>query len=135
MILEYLDRLSVEECEKSDARAALTAEADASDAATALGAADRFAKGGREADALLMARTSRSVLERLYERFVAVEQADIREALVSASRDIESWSEKVRAGERPPPPTASVDIAVTLARSREAQSLYNPDVLRAALAR
>ncbi len=85
--------------------------------------------------ALLLARISRAVLERMNERFAAADQSDVREALVKASRAIGSWIETLRAGEPGAPPFAILQSAETAVLRREPASLYNPDVLKAALAK
>ena len=81
-----------------------------------------------------MARVARSQLERLHERFVAPDQEQVRGALVSTSRAIEDWMNVLRNGGTRAPPTVSLPALQTLIERHEDRSLYNAEVLRAALA-
>jgi hypothetical protein len=82
----------------------------------------------------LMARAARERLERLNERFIAANQSEVRAALLDASQKIATWMDAPSAeGE------SAVQVALKTAAERvkrdEPRSLYNPDVLRAALER
>ena len=134
-LLDYLDNLDVAGCRDAAARVQLTPFDDFRSAQLALGAAVDLQGEGRTADALLMARVARSFLEKLHERFIAPEQGDVRAGLVAASRAIETWSDAVRKGEAAPSPLAALRSGDEIrAEGAGDRSLYNPDVLRAALA-
>lgn len=134
-LLAYLDVLDMGQCANPTEHVKVDAGRDASDAWLAVIAANDFLRAGKTADALLMARVSRSVLERMHERFVARDQADVREALVSASRAVETWADGVRSGSVSEAPVEQVKAAADMVRKGAGESLYSPEVLRAALAR
>jgi hypothetical protein len=84
-----------------------------------------------------MARVARERLERLHERFVSPDQGEVRDAIVAASREIESWTARWPADGRATgvaPALASLERVKTLIEKHALRSLYNPEVLRAALA-
>lgn len=82
----------------------------------------------------LMSRAARERLERLNERFVAADQDDVRAALFDASKAIGLWMEAPSA-EGESAVQAALKIAAESVKREESRSLYNPDVLRAALGR
>jgi hypothetical protein len=101
------------------------------------------AEGDRDA-AQLMGRIARERLGVMHEKFVAANQGDVREALVSASRSIEVWMAgmpaEVGVGHKLDHEGKFAlamqlfDAAEALVLQKESRSLYNPDELRAALA-
>ncbi len=95
------------------------------------------------AGALLMARAARERLGVLHERFIAADQAGLRNAIVAASRAIEAWMIYVEANV-PCYHTCDPDNTFGKAvkqleglrapvETHATASLYNPNVLRAAL--
>ena len=88
-------------------------------------------------DCRLMVRAARERLERLHERFIAPEQADVRAALLDASRALETWADIAGKTE----PEEDADVLSKLKEARrlvtrdEKRSLYEPAVLRAELER
>jgi len=127
-VIAYMDGLAL--CADPSARQSLTAQKDMETANTAFWIAQGLAPDGRR----IMARAARERLERLNERFVAPGQADVRGALLEASRAIGAWMEAPdAAGE-----AAVVDalkVARALVTREQGRSLYEPEVLRAALGR
>ena len=70
----------------------------------------------------------------MHERFIAAGQADVRSALLEASRAIGAWMDAPDAsGEAVV--VEALKVAGELVKREQGRSLYNPDVLRAALAR
>jgi hypothetical protein len=82
----------------------------------------------------LLARAARERLERLNERFTAANQTDVRAALLVASQKIAMWMDAPSAEGESAIRTALKTAAERVERD-EPRSLYNPDVLRAALER
>jgi hypothetical protein len=81
-----------------------------------------------------MTRVARSVLERLYERFVAPDQQETRFTIVAASRAIETWRQTLARQTQHSKPGAALARVEELVNRQERRSLYNPEVLRAVLA-
>jgi hypothetical protein len=130
-LLAYMDSLDIAGCATRDARVPVSAEFDWMDASGAFLQAAWLAGEGRRDDALLLGRVARERLERLHERFVMPDQAAVRAAIVGASRAIEAWmavSDANAASAR-----AVLDRTRSLVVKNESRSLYNPDLLRAAL--
>jgi hypothetical protein len=131
-LLLYLDALTLEGCDPT-AREPVLAGFDQRDAMAALSYAQSFADEGEQDDALLMARIARTILERMHERFVAIDQSDVRDALVEASRQIAAWADQVRSGGAGRAPRETLDRALSLVEREAPRSLYEREVLRAAL--
>ena len=127
-VIAYMDGLTL--CADRDARQALTAQTDMETATTAFWIAWGLAPEGRR----IMARAARERLERLHERFIAAGQADVRDALLTASRAIGAWMDAPdAAGEAAV--VEALAVAARLVTREQGRSLYAPEVLRAALAR
>lgn len=128
-VISYMDNLRP--CPDPALRRPLSAQRDIVSANRAFLIAGDMKTPGEQR---LMARAARERLERLNERFIAANQEDVRAGLLDASRAIQRWMDA---------PDAKLEAeAVDALRTakerviREApRSLYNPDVLRAALAR
>jgi hypothetical protein len=135
-LLDYLDSLDISECSNPAERRPVTASVDIGAASLALNAAVDLLQQQKVEDALMMTRIARHALELAHERYIASDQRPIRERLIAASRAIQQWAESVRIGDRPPAPTDLVDGLGSFIYSQPTghQSLYNPDILRAALA-
>ncbi|MFT3722517.1 MAG: hypothetical protein QM773_02935 [Hyphomonadaceae bacterium] len=133
-LLVFLDMLDMTKCRDPSATVPVIAMTDFMATIMGMMAADDYARSGDKPSAILMARMSREALERVHERFVAPDQADVREALVKASEAIGVWIDTVRAGKVGDPPSHLIDAAGALVLREEPRSLYNPDVLRVALA-
>lgn len=127
-VINYMNGLVP--CPNPDAREPLTAGKDMMSAMQAF----MIAQVGEGDDRRLMARAARERLERLNERFVATDQADVRDALLIASRAIETWVDAADPADGSVV-TAALKTAAERVKREEGRSLYNPDVLRAALAR
>lgn len=131
----YLDALDIGRCADPSAYARVRSSDDVNTAGVALGAAGNFAEAGDKGSALLMARASREALERAHERFIARDQAGVRAALIDASRVVETWAATVRSGQASDITPVKRKLSLASDRMLEAgASLYNPDVLRDALA-
>jgi hypothetical protein len=132
-LLAYLDMQDIAKCRDPAATVPVAAMTDFISAVMGMMAARDYARAGDGPSAILMARMSREALERVHERFVSPDQADVRETLVTASEAIGVWVEGVRAGKTGDPPLHLLDAAGALVLRKEPRSLYNPDVLRKAL--
>lgn len=127
-VIAYMDGLAL--CADAYARQPLSAEKDMETARTAFWIAQGLAPEGRR----IMARAARERLERLNERFVAPGQADVRGALLETSRAIGAWMEAPdAAGEAAV--VEALKVARALVTREQGRSLYDPEVLRAALGR
>lgn len=127
-VIAYMDGLIP--CPDPVAREAVTARMDVDAAQQAFW----IAQDMQGADRRLMARAARERLERLNERFVAASQADVRAVLLEASQSIATWVDAPDAATTARVETDLETIA-GLVKREEGRSLYNPDVLRTALAR
>lgn len=127
-VIAYMDGLAV--CADPAARQPLSAQKDMETATTAFWIAWGLAPEGRR----IMARAARERLERLHERFVGAGQADVRAALLEASRAIGAWMEAPdAAGEKVV--TDALALAAEQVKREQGRSLYNPETLRVELAR
>ena len=126
-VVSYMDGLVP--CADHGARQPLTASRDMTAARKAFLIAGHMSAPD---DQRLMARAARERLERLNERFIAAGQADVRAALLDASKQIAMWIEAPDAAN-----ATKVEAALTLAETRvtreASRSLYAPEILRAAL--
>jgi hypothetical protein len=132
-LMLYHDSLALEGCEPNATEPVL-AGFDLRDAGAALTYTEEFQRAGKTDEAILMTRVARSVLERLYERFVAPDQQEIRSAIVAASRAIETWRQTLARQTQHSKPGAALARVEELVNRQERRSLYNPEVLRAVLA-
>ena len=130
-VLVYLDSLDIAHC--ADPSARVQAEA-LDDLGAVLGASAAMATHKVQPDVTLFyIRVARERLERLHERFPG--RADVPARLEALSRNFAEAADAVRDGK---PFNIPIEDLGALAASllREApRSLYNPDVLRAALSR
>jgi hypothetical protein len=127
-VIAYLDHLSVD-CPDDSRSSLVSALTDLDSAVLA------FEIAARESiEHGLLARISRERLERVHERFVAPDQAPVRLALLEASRAIAAWNEDPSNGAQIPTVRARLATARALVLRHQDRSLYNPEVLRAALA-
>lgn len=127
-VIGYMDGLAP--CPDDDARQPLTADRDMRAAQLAFDIASM--RQGEERR--LFARAARERLERLNERFIAAGQADVRAALLDASRAIGVWMEGPDAtGQHTV--IDKMKAAAELVTREAGRSLYEPEVLRVALAR
>lgn len=127
-VIAYMDGLAM--CADPEARQPLSAQTDMETATTAFWIAWGLAPDGRR----IMARAARERLERLHERFIGADQADVRAALLEASRAIGAWMEAPdAAGEKIV--TDALVLAAERVKREQGRSLYEPEVLRAALAK
>lgn len=127
-VIDYMDGLVP--CPDPYARKPLTAQKDMMSAMQAF----LIAQASEGDDSRLMARAARERLERLNERFIAANQSDVRSALLIASRAIESWTE-AEGKDQGNAVMSALKTAAELVKKEAPRSLYNPDVLRDALAR
>ncbi len=135
VVRAYLDALDIRMCADPGGHTPVRWSEDVNTAIVALGAAGNFAEAGDKGSALLMARASREALERAHERFVAPDQAGVRAALIDASRAVATWADAVRSEQATDLAPVKRKLSRASDHMRDAgQSLYNPDVLRAALA-
>jgi hypothetical protein len=132
-LLAYLDSLGPANCAASSPMAAELTWRD--DYGAAGLAAEEGETNSSPEVALFYLRAARERLERLNERYAAAELAPVRSELLKMSRMLAAQADAVRTGLRPPPILGSfwTVLGVKL-KDGEARSLYNPDVLRAALA-
>ncbi len=133
-VLTFLDMQDIARCADPSASVPVLSMTDFISVIMGMTAARDYAHAGDTPSAILMARASREALERVYERFVGADQGDVREALLAASKAIGMWIEGLRAGDVQDPPSQLIAAAGSLVLREEPHSLYNPDVLRAALA-
>ena len=137
-LISFMNAQDVSKCSDPSARTAVRAGGDVAEAREAMRLASLLEDNGERDAARLIARVARERLGAVYERFVSHDQADLREALVSASRSIEVWITQTDSGPEKERILAETDRqlvrAAALVERRQAGSLYNPDVLRAALA-
>lgn len=135
-VIAYLDTLDIRACADPGERVELRLADDWTAATAALDHAERFLGRGDSASAVMMARIARSRLERIHERLAGPGLAKERAALVDASREIEVWAARARAGQREGMAIAHrFDGLGPTFEAAEAKSLYNPAVLKAALGR
>lgn len=128
-VISYMDGLVP--CADPDARQPVTASRDM------IAARKAFLIAGfmdRSDEKRLMARAARERLERLNERFIAANQADVRAALLDGSQKIATWMEAPSA-EGESAVQAALKTAAERVKREEQHSLYNPDMLRATLGR
>lgn len=144
-LISFMNAQDVSKCGDPLARVPVQARDDIADvkAAMTLAGALEGAEGDRDA-AQLMGRIARERLGVVHERFAAANQGDVRDALVSASRSIEAWMAGMPAevgvghksdhAGRFARAMQLIDAAEAVVLRKESRSLYDPDVLRAALA-
>lgn len=137
-LIDFMNAQDVSKCPDPSARTAARADGDVAEAREAMRLASLLEDNGERDAARLMARVARERLGAVHERFVSSDQADLREALVGASRSIETWIAQTDSKPDRDRIFAEADgqlaQAEALVARRQAGSLYNPDVLRAALA-
>jgi hypothetical protein len=137
-LLYYLDAQDISACADPGASVAVTWRADWDDVVMAIFGAQELFENGLTDDARFLTRAIRDRLGRLHERFIAAHQGHSRNELVKLSRLVETWASL-------PPDSAEWEQAADgvfrelrqTAFAIEAsanRSLYNPEVLRAALA-
>lgn len=135
-LLAYLESEDIATCAApSDSRsrsymADLTAALEAARIAERPGVANDVA--------LFYIRVARERLERLDERYAGAALAPQRARLLALSDQLADNAARLRAGTAPRPLAPWLDLAADLAADlgrRASQSLYDPDTLRAALAR
>ncbi|MEO8314000.1 MAG: hypothetical protein ABI645_04305 [Pseudomonadota bacterium] len=131
-VIDYLDALDIGECPDRAARVKVGLSDDLDAATAALDYAAWLSGEGDAMSARLMARVARSRLERIHERFDGISLTRERAALEAASRDIEAWSAGPGRGEAI---RTRLDGLAAMLGPAEARSLYDPEVLRAALGR
>ncbi len=128
-LISFMNAQDVSKCADPSARTAVRAGGDVAEAREAMRLASLLEDNGEREAARLGA---------VHERFVSRDQVDLREALVSASRSIEVWITQTDSKTEKERIFAETDRqlvqAAALVERRQAGSLYNPDVLRAALA-
>lgn len=145
-LISFMNAQDVTACADPSALAPVSATKDLADASLAFDEARNLHDMNELAGALLMARAARERLGGLHERFIAPDQAGLRNAVVSASRAIEAWMTYVQEHVGycdltcDPQGTAGnamkqLDALRAPVEKNANASLYNPDVLRAALAR
>ncbi|MEQ1611050.1 MAG: hypothetical protein ABL956_19120 [Hyphomonadaceae bacterium] len=137
-LISFMNAQDVSKCADPSARTAVRAGGDVAEAREAMRLASLLEDNGERDAARLIARVARERLGAVHERFVSRDQADLREALISASRSIEVWITQTDSKTEKERIFAETDRqlvqAAALVERRQAGSLYNPDVLRAALA-
>lgn len=143
-LVSFMNAQDVEFCVDPLARTAVHAKDDIADAKAAMELADALEGEGDRKAAMLMGRIARERLGVVHEKFVLASQGDVRNALVAASRSIETWmsampaevgvGHKLDHWETYAQAVRELDVAGALVLREEPRSLYNPDVLRAALA-
>lgn len=131
-VLAYLRGLDITACADPAARVAVRVADDLAAARASLRHAEDFAASGDRASAILMARVTRARLERIHERYAGLPG---RDSVVAASREIETWIERVRTGEVAGSITGSLGEIGPRLEAAEAASLYAPGPLRTALAK
>jgi hypothetical protein len=132
-LLAYLDALSAGRCPDATGEARINLETDLAAITGALGLA-AFSASDPQAS-LFLIRAARERLERIHERYAGPDLAKQRGAILAASQTLADEAEKIRAGG-----TITSQISWSGVQLREilsdaeSRSLYNPEVLRAALA-
>ena len=129
-VVAYLDSLDIAHCEDP----AATQKADyLDDYAAVMSASTILLRKDASADVkLFYIRVARERLERLHERFAG---AEARAALETMSARFASAAGAIRDGDEPPDVISDLTGLIGPLFREADRSLYNPDVLRAALAR
>ena len=130
-VIAYLDAQDISTCRDPGAVVSVRAADDIGDVVKAFHEAGLLDRNGRHDDAQLMARAARDRLGRLHERFVAPDQAGVRDALIDASRSIEAWASGQRVFAETERDLEELGVLV-LKYGRD--SLYEPERLKAAFA-
>jgi hypothetical protein len=128
-VIAYMDDLNTA-CPNAHLREPVTADMDLAAANEAFAYAQQLEGEDRH----VMARAARERLERLYERFGNAGLDETADALVAASRAVETWMDAPGPTEKGAAIGALAHADALVARDK-ARSLYEPEVLRAALAR
>lgn len=136
-LLYYLDAQDISACADPGASVAVTLRADWDDVVMAIYSAQELFESGQTEDARFLTRAIRDRLGRLHERFTAAHQDYTRDELVKLSRLVETWAnlppdsaEWEQAADEVFRELRQVAFAIDTSADR---SLYNPEVLRAAL--
>ena len=130
-VLVYLDSLDIAQC--ADPSARVRAEA-LDDLGATLGASAAMATHKGQPDVTLFyIRVARERLERLHERFPG--RADVPARLEGLSRNFAEAADAVRDDKPFSIPIADMGALAASLLKETPRSLYNPDVLRAALSR
>jgi hypothetical protein len=129
-VIAYLDGLDPRACGTSPAPLSPLRDIDAVEAAYEAG---RSGQDG--ATRIFYLRAARGRLERIHERYAGPGQAAIRGELVQLSRSMETVSEAIRAGTEIPAIEPGWPALRARLQGEAARSLYDPEVLRTALAR
>jgi hypothetical protein len=130
-LLAYLDAQEISSCGDPGSSVSVKAADDISDVAKAFHEAGLLERNRRHDDAQLMARAARDRLGRVHERFIAPDQAELRGALIDASRSIEGWA--LGRGEFAETERELAGLGV-LVLKYDGNSLYSRETLKAAFA-
>jgi hypothetical protein len=129
-VIAYLDGLDPAACGTGVVPVSAGRDLDAVEAAYEAGRA-----GPNDATRLFYLRAARARLERIHERYAAPGQAAIRSELVHRSRQMEVMADAIRAGTELPAIEPGWPALRAKLEREAARSLYDPEVLHAALAR
>lgn len=131
-VIAYMDGLDPSACAPGASTMAISLGADVDAARSAFEIATR--PGADQATSIFYLRVARLRLGRIHERFIGSDLAGQRRELLTLSDGLGAMAESVRAGVRLPVVAPDWGALAASLGDGERRSLYNPDILRAALA-